>query len=178
MSQHSIADRDKCVRKPYKRLTMEKFVASPLLISVSIIRGLFFMILLVHFMSLPRRVFILLRTRTNQNNRLLFTVLWLVCRWMKTCNSFSWCFKRWNNQKSRFIVAFGLPISALVNFYKLYIYTCKYFVQCYMSVLKDLIWDYLGTVKILTYSRQWAICELATDKGFANKVVGRPRVGL
>ena len=59
MSQHSIADRDKCVRKPYKRLTMEKFVASPLLISVSIIRGLFFMILLVHFMSLPRRVFIL-----------------------------------------------------------------------------------------------------------------------
>ena len=133
MSQHSIADRDKCVRKPYKRLTMEKFVASPLLISVSIIRGLFFMILLVHFMSLPRRVFILLRTRTNQNNRLLFTVLWLVCRWMKTCNSFSWCFKRWNNQKSRFIVAFGLPISALVNFYKLYIYTCKYFVQCFRS---------------------------------------------
>ena len=36
---------------------MEKFVASPLLISVSIIRGIFFMIMLVHFMSLPRRVF-------------------------------------------------------------------------------------------------------------------------
>lgn len=37
--------------------------------------------------------------------------------------SFSWCTKRWYNQKSRFIVAFGLPLSALVNFYKLYIYT-------------------------------------------------------
>ena len=46
------------VREPYKRLTMEKFVASPLLISVSIIRGIFFMILLAHFMSLPRRVLI------------------------------------------------------------------------------------------------------------------------
>ena len=63
--------RSRCVRKPYKRLTMEKFVASPLLISVSIVRGIFFMILLAHFMSLPRRVLI-----KNQNKSQLQAVMY------------------------------------------------------------------------------------------------------
>ena len=164
------------VQEPLKRLTMEKFVASPLLISVSIIRGIFFMILLVHFMSLPRRVSICNPHIPNIDaiSGALFTLttqyeysqtqcdegardgidiwhmahiiwglveFWLIRQilfllWVKVRISFSWCTKRWNNQKSRFIVAFGLPFSALINFYKLYIYTCKYFCQCYISVLK------------------------------------------